>query len=124
MYDISKRQTFESVERWLKELKDHADNNIKVMLVGNKSDLRHLRAVPASEGMEFSKGNHISFIETSALDATNVEAAFTQIIRTIYDKVSTKPLDARVDSSFAPSPTQTITISPPPQESKSRKTCC
>ena len=45
MYDISKHGTFENVERWLKELRDHAEANIVVMLVGNKSDLRHLRAV-------------------------------------------------------------------------------
>ena len=38
--------TFENVERWLKELRDHADSNIVIMLVGNKSDLRHLRSVP------------------------------------------------------------------------------
>ena len=37
--------TFENVERWLKELRDHADANIVIMLVGNKSDLRHLRSV-------------------------------------------------------------------------------
>lgn len=40
VYDISKHQTFENVERWLKELRDHAESNIVVMLVGNKSDLR------------------------------------------------------------------------------------
>ena len=45
VYDISKHPTFESVERWLKELRDHADRQIVIMLVGNKSDLRHLRAV-------------------------------------------------------------------------------
>jgi len=44
-YDISKHQTYENVTRWLKELRDHADSNIVIMLVGNKSDLRHLRAV-------------------------------------------------------------------------------
>uniref|UniRef100_A0A8C7CK90 Ras-related protein Rab-25 n=1 Tax=Oncorhynchus kisutch TaxID=8019 RepID=A0A8C7CK90_ONCKI len=45
VYDIAKHLTYENVERWLKELRDHADNNIVIMLVGNKSDLRHLRAV-------------------------------------------------------------------------------
>jgi hypothetical protein len=45
VYDISKHITFENVERWLKELRDHADANIVIMLVGNKSDLRHLRFV-------------------------------------------------------------------------------
>ena len=46
VYDISKHITFENVERWLKELRDHAEPNIVVMLVGNKSDLRHRRTVP------------------------------------------------------------------------------
>ena len=54
VYDIAKHLTYENVERWLKELRDHADNNIVIMLVGNKSDLRHLRAVPTDEARAFS----------------------------------------------------------------------
>lgn len=49
VYDIAKHLTYENAERWLKELQDHADSNIVIMLVGNKSDLRHLRAVPTDE---------------------------------------------------------------------------
>ena len=54
VYDIAKHLTYENVERWLKELRDHADSNIVIMLVGNKSDLRHLRAVPTDEAKAFS----------------------------------------------------------------------
>ncbi len=54
MYDIAKHVTYENVERWLKELRDHADTNIVIMLVGNKSDLRHLRAVPTEEAAAFA----------------------------------------------------------------------
>jgi Ras-related protein Rab-11A len=54
VYDISKHPTYESVERWLRELRDHADTNIVIMLVGNKSDLRHLRAVPTEEATDFA----------------------------------------------------------------------
>ena len=54
VYDIAKHLTYENVDRWLKELRDHADNNIVIMLVGNKSDLRHLRAVPSDEAKAFS----------------------------------------------------------------------
>ena len=54
VYDIAKHLTYENVERWLKELRDHADSNIVIMLVGNKSDLRHLRAVPTDESKAFS----------------------------------------------------------------------
>ena len=39
----------ENVERWLKELRDYADSNIVIMLVGNKSDLRHLRSVQTDD---------------------------------------------------------------------------
>ena len=54
VYDIAKHLTYENVERWLKELRDHADSNIVIMLVGNKSDLRHLRAVPTEEAKDFA----------------------------------------------------------------------
>ena len=54
VYDIAKHLTYENVERWLKELRDHADTNIVIMLVGNKSDLRHLRAVPTDEARAFA----------------------------------------------------------------------
>lgn len=80
VYDIAKRVTFENVDRWLKELKDHAVQNIVIMLVGNKCDLRHLRAVTTEEASAFAEKNNLSFIETSALDATNVEKAFTTIL--------------------------------------------
>ncbi|KAK1772905.1 ribosome biogenesis protein BRX1 [Phialemonium atrogriseum] len=94
VYDISKHQTYENVTRWLKELRDHADANIVIMLVGNKSDLRHLRAVPTEEAKAFASENHLSFIETSALDASNVELAFQNILTEIYRIVSSKALDS------------------------------
>jgi GTPase SAR1 family protein len=54
VYDIAKHATYVNVTRWLKELRDHADSNIVIMLVGNKSDLKHLRAVPTEEAKGFS----------------------------------------------------------------------
>lgn len=54
VYDISKHLTYESAERWLKELYDHADPHIVVMLVGNKRDLESLRTVPAEEAKDFA----------------------------------------------------------------------
>lgn len=64
----------------MRELRDHADQNIVIMLVGNKSDLRHLRSVPMDEAKLFAERNGLSFIETSALDSTNVETAFQNIL--------------------------------------------
>ena len=47
------------MERWLKELRDHAEPGIVVMLVGNKSDLKHLRTVQTEEAMQFAKDNNL-----------------------------------------------------------------
>lgn len=89
VYDIAKRASFENVERWLKELRDHAVPNIVIMLVGNKSDLRHLRGVSTEEAKQFAEQNSLHFIETSALDSTNVEASFLTILKEIYRLCST-----------------------------------
>ena len=86
--------TFENVERWLKELRDHADSNIVIMLVGNKSDLKHLRDVQTEVAQAFCEREGLSFIETSALESTNVEKAFQQILTEIYHIVSKKVLDS------------------------------
>jgi small GTP-binding protein len=94
VYDISKHSTFENVERWLKELRDHAESNIVVMLVGNKSDLRHLRAVETDEAMAFAEQHNLAFIETSALDASGVDTAFQRILTEIYRLMSKKNMAA------------------------------
>lgn len=124
VYDIAKQQSFENVTRWLRELRDHADSNIVIMLVGNKSDLRHLRAVPTEEAKAFAAENNLSFIETSALDASNVEAAFENILTEIYRIVSSKQLDSG-DSVAAPSSGQPINITPTSggDSSKGSKCC-
>uniref|UniRef100_A0A3B5MYE2 Ras-related protein Rab-25 n=1 Tax=Xiphophorus couchianus TaxID=32473 RepID=A0A3B5MYE2_9TELE len=80
VYDISKHLTYESAERWLKELYDHADPHMVVMLVGNKKDLESLRTVPTEEAKDFADKKGLMFMETSALDSTNVEAAFNEVL--------------------------------------------
>jgi len=65
VYDIAKHLTYENVERWLRELRDHADTNIVIMLVGNKSDLRHLRAVPTEEAKAFAGGQLLPLLGLS-----------------------------------------------------------
>ncbi|PVZ99692.1 hypothetical protein BB558_004273 [Smittium angustum] len=94
VYDIAKHGTYDNVNRWLKELRDHADSNIVIMLVGNKSDLRHLRAVPTDDAKQFANDNGLFFIETSALDSNNVEQAFHQILTEIYRIVSNKVIES------------------------------
>lgn len=113
------------MERWLRELRDHADNNIIIMLVGNKSDLRHLRAVPTDEARSFAERNNLSFIETSALDSSNVEQAFQQILTEIYLIVSQKQIRSDGgDNDSSPTSDNIRPIHIPPTELGDRKKPC
>merc|ERR1712070_449871 len=83
------------------ELRANADDNIIIMLVGNKKDLGHLRAVTTEAGRSFAEANNLSFIETSAQqrdgekcklgegeESGNVTRAFEDILKEIYHYVS------------------------------------
>ncbi|XP_071717691.1 ras-related protein RABA4d-like [Rutidosis leptorrhynchoides] len=94
VYDMTKRQTFDHMSRWLEELRGHADKNIVIMLIGNKSDLASLRAVPVEDAQEFAERENLCFMETSALEATNVENAFLTALTDIYKIQSKKSLSA------------------------------
>ncbi|XP_074563303.1 ras-related protein RABA4d-like [Curcuma longa] len=127
VYDITKRQSFDHVTRWLEELRGHADKNIVIMLIGNKSDLGSLRAVPTEDAKEFAENENLFFMETSALEATNVESAFVTILTEIYRIVSKKSLVANDDAeptgdSNLLKGTQIAVSSPEAAGSKS--TCC
>ncbi|KAI9227262.1 MAG: small GTPase [Piptocephalis tieghemiana] len=123
VYDIAKHVTYENVNRWLKELRDHADSNIVIMLVGNKSDLRHLRAVPTDDAKQFAAENGLSFIETSALDSSNVELSFQKILTEIYRIVSDKALEANQDT-IRPTGGETINVSASTPENNQGGGCC
>jgi len=121
VYDISKSVSYDNVERWLNELRDHADSNIVIMLVGNKSDLRHLRAVQTDQAAAFAEKHGLSFIETSALDSTNVELAFQRILTEIYHIVAVNRLDKKDPHDVKDN--DTVPIHPVEHEEK-KSGCC
>jgi len=90
VYDISRRQTFDSVGRWLNELHTHSDMNVVTILVGNKTDLKHAREVSTAEGQALAEAQGLFFMETSALDSSNVAAAFQTVVKEIYSILSRK----------------------------------
>ncbi|XP_078439033.1 ras-related protein RABA1i-like [Wolffia australiana] len=94
VYDVTRSITFENIDRWLKELRSHTDSATVIMLVGNKADLRHLRAVDIEDAQAFAEKENSFFMETSALEAINVETAFTEILTQIFRVVSKKALEA------------------------------
>ncbi|GAA0142066.1 hypothetical protein Leryth_017891 [Lithospermum erythrorhizon] len=106
VYDVTRHSTFESVERWLRELRDHTDPNIVIMLVGNKSDLRHLVAVSTEDGKTFAEKESLYFMETSALESTNVDNAFAEVLTQIYRVVSKKAMEAGENGSATTVPSK------------------
>ena len=62
------------------------------MIVGNKIDMRHLRAVPLDEAKRFAEEKNVFFIETSAVEATNVDMAFYKLVEEITHTVIPKIL--------------------------------
>nr|XP_043621097.1 ras-related protein RABA1f-like [Erigeron canadensis] len=123
VYDMTRKVTFENVERWLSELRDHTDQHIVVMLVGNKADLGHLRAVSTDEAKAFSEREDIFFMETSALEALNVEKAFTEVLTQIYHVLSRKSLGMGNDPAHLPKG-QTINIGGKDDVSAVKKAGC
>ncbi|CAA7404985.1 unnamed protein product [Spirodela intermedia] len=125
VYDVTKPSSFENVSRWLKELRDHADSNIVIMLIGNKTDLEQLRAVTLEDAQSFAEKEGLSFIETSALAATNVEKAFQIVLGEIYRLVSKKNLASGEPTPFsAGSFKEGKTIDVSESGADSRKTQC
>ncbi|TMW90739.1 ras-related protein RABA5a-like [Solanum pennellii] len=95
VYDISRRLTFDNIDRWLNELQTHSDMNVVIILVGNKSDLKDAREVTTAEGKALAEAKGLFFIETSALDSSNVTSAFQTVVREIYNILSRKVIQSQ-----------------------------
>ena len=103
----------------------HSDTTVAKMLVGNKCDLDNIREVPVEEGKALAEAEGLFFMETSALDATNVKTAFDIVIREIYSNVSRKILNS--DSYKAELSLNRVSIdgdSKDDQKQTSRFGCC
>jgi Ras-related protein Rab-2A len=73
LFFFPRRETFNHLASWLEDARQHANPNMTIMLIGNKSDLAHRRAVSKEEGEQFAKENGLLFLEASARTAQNVE---------------------------------------------------
>jgi len=93
VYDITRRDTFNHLTRWLEEARQNANSSMVIMLIGNKSDLDHRRQVSHEEGEKFAKDHGLIFLETSAKTAANVEEAFIHTAQKIYENIQSGVYD-------------------------------
>ncbi|ENN78084.1 hypothetical protein HUJ04_004515 [Dendroctonus ponderosae] len=87
VYDITRRETFNHLTTWLDDARQHSNSNMVIMLIGNKSDLESRREVKQEEGAAFAREHGLVFMETSAKTAANVEEAFINTAKEIYEKI-------------------------------------
>ena len=84
VYDITNPKTFESLDKWLSDLKTNGEEKISIILVGNKTDLEDQRKITIEQGKEKAEFYKLAFIETSALNGNNIEKAFSELITDVY----------------------------------------
>ncbi|KAJ6830898.1 ras-related protein Rab2BV [Iris pallida] len=93
------------------------------MMAGNKADLNHLRSVSGDDAQSLAEKEGLSFLETSALEALNIEQAFQTILTEIYHIISKKALAAQEAASSAGVPIQGTTINVA-DSAGSQRACC
>ena len=90
VYDITSKISFENIDKWMLEIKEKSSKDLKLMIIGNKCDLKDGRQVSNEEAMRKAKDTGIALMETSALDSTNVKEAFHDLLKEMYIELSAK----------------------------------
>jgi Ras-related protein Rab-8A len=82
-YDVTDEQSFQNIRNWMKNIEEHAAENVNKILIGNKCDLLEKKVVDTTRGQQLAESYNIKFLETSAKNNQNVEEAFFSIARDI-----------------------------------------
>ena len=90
VYDITKKESFKNVDKWIKDLKEFGDEDVTILIVGNKCDLEDEREVSIEEVKKKAELFDIGYCETSALKAKNIDYAFQTLIKLVAEKMENK----------------------------------
>ncbi|XP_050345178.1 ras-related protein Rab-37 isoform X1 [Nymphalis io] len=91
LYDVTNKISFDNIRAWLGEIREYAQDDVVIMLLGNKSDSGLERAVRREEGQRLAREYQVAFMETSAKTGLNVEDAFAHVARALVAKAN--PVD-------------------------------
>ena len=98
VYDITRKSSFESIEKWVNDLTSTADKKLTIVLIGNKCDLEGQREITKEEGQEKANKLDVAFLETSAFSGENLDKAFEMMVNEIYKKCHEEMLaEANID---------------------------
>ena len=121
VYDISRKNTFDSISRWVSDITATADKKITLILIGNKSDLEDQRQVTKEQGEEKAKEFGLAFLETSASSGDNLEKAFSLMINEVYKKCQ-EDINAETDDNVVDQG-KDITLNEPAGKTEKKKCC-
>jgi len=125
VYDISRKTTYDNIDKWIGELKTNGSEDVLIMLVGNKSDLEEKREVNTEEVEKKAQEQKLAFCETSALNGKNVEYAFENLINEILKKVEKEKINEAKQLSESKAITlETADRNKNEKDSKKKKKCC
>ena len=86
VYDITRKGSFESIEKWVNDLTSTADKKLTIVVIGNKCDLEDQRQITKEQGEEKANKLEVAFLETSAFSGENLDKAFEMMMNEIYKK--------------------------------------
>ena len=99
VYDITRKGSFESIEKWVNDLTSTADKKLTIVVIGNKCDLEDQRQITKEQGEEKANKLEVAFLETSAFSGENLDKAFEMMVNEIYKKCHEEML-AEADIDF------------------------
>ena len=80
MYDITKKNTFETVSNWCNQIWEYQQKDFPVILLGNKCDLENERQVQREEGEQIANEKGIKFLETSNKEGINIKESVKELV--------------------------------------------
>lgn len=86
VYDITNEKSFENIVKWLRNIDEHANEDVEKMILGNKKDMADKRVVSTERGLAIAREHGIRFMETSAKENLNISQAFNELAEAILDK--------------------------------------
>lgn len=86
VYDITNKESFKNVDKWINDLKESGDDDVSILIVGNKCDLEASREVTTDEVKKKAELYKMAYCETSALKGENIDNAFRTLIKIVVEK--------------------------------------
>ncbi|XP_068193499.1 ras-related protein Rab-26-like [Antennarius striatus] len=93
LYDVTNKTSFDNIKAWLTEIHEYAQQDVVLMLLGNKADATHDRVVKREDGEKLAKEYGIPFMETSARSGLNIELAFTAVAKELKHRSMKDPAE-------------------------------